>query len=226
MNACASVSLMTQCLPCFCHRALGQTSRRRSTSIGLQANRTNGIQCPPKLHIESYSLRDSPRNTYLRNHASKLSRPSHTIRNSRHRSWSCQWLSPGPAGGSCCRSLFRLRSGQRASWMIRRTSWPAKCRASTTSGGGGALLGFGAPDGNLIGGFAPSLQPISARQHRRDAASLAQFAHSDDVEPMPDTLPGLRLCSRLTPHGRLLIEPMIDAPELGPRTCAWATMQC
>ena len=46
---------------------------------------------------------------------------------------------------------------------------------------------------------------------------------SDNIEPMPDTLPGLRLGLRLTPHGRLSIESMIDAPELDSRTAARLT---
>src|SRR5262245_41552972 len=40
---------------------------------------------------------------------------------------------------------------------------------------------------------------------------------------MPDTSLRLRLGLRLTPHGRLSIESMIDAPELDPRTAARLT---
>jgi superfamily II DNA or RNA helicase len=40
---------------------------------------------------------------------------------------------------------------------------------------------------------------------------------------MPDTLPDLHLGLRLTPHGRLSIESMIDAPELDSRTAARLT---
>jgi superfamily II DNA or RNA helicase len=47
--------------------------------------------------------------------------------------------------------------------------------------------------------------------------------HSANVEPMPDTSLSLRLGLRLTPHGRLSIVSMIDAPELDPRTAARLT---
>jgi hypothetical protein len=46
-NVSASVSLMIHCRPFFCHCARGQISRRRSTSIGFQANRTDVTPLPP-----------------------------------------------------------------------------------------------------------------------------------------------------------------------------------
>ena len=54
-------------------------------------------------------------------------------------------------------------------------------------------------------------------------ASRGLTSHSDDIEPMPDIPPGLRLGLRLTPHGHLSIESMIDAPELDPGTAARLT---
>ena len=51
-------------------------------------------------------------------------------------------------------------------------------------------------------------------------ASRGLTSHSDDIEPMPDIPPGLRLGLRLTPHGRLSTESTIDAPELDTRMAA------
>jgi hypothetical protein len=68
-NVSASVSLMIHCRPFFCHCAPGQISRRRLTSIGFHANRTDATSLP--LHVspvsESYSVRESRRNPFLAN---------------------------------------------------------------------------------------------------------------------------------------------------------------
>ena len=59
MNLWASASLIIQQRPCFCQRAPGQTSRRKSTSSGFQANRMVGIRRYPQLTAESLRLEES-----------------------------------------------------------------------------------------------------------------------------------------------------------------------
>jgi hypothetical protein len=50
--------------PCFCHRAPGHTSRRRSTSIGFQTNLMDGTPLHPAvIDQESYDTDESRRNT-------------------------------------------------------------------------------------------------------------------------------------------------------------------
>jgi hypothetical protein len=58
------VSAEGQWWPCFCHRAPGHTSRRRSTSIGFQTKLMDGTPLhPPVVDQESYGLNESRRNT-------------------------------------------------------------------------------------------------------------------------------------------------------------------
>jgi hypothetical protein len=54
---------MIHCLPAFCQRARGQTSRRRSTSNGSQENRTEATLSLPLMTVfgESYSTPESQR---------------------------------------------------------------------------------------------------------------------------------------------------------------------
>ena len=51
--------------PCFCQRAPGHTSRRKSTSSGFQANRMVSIPRDPQMARESYRLDESLRKTKI-----------------------------------------------------------------------------------------------------------------------------------------------------------------